>query len=412
MNRKNGKIDGQAIVLLVGALIAFVVLLLFIEDVLSPFIAFAATVLFLWPIRNQPLVKYVLGVVCILFFIWFFIETRGVLTPFLLSLILAYLFNPLVSRLERYGFPRWLSSLMILLLVLSVVTTLMVFLLPEFVNQLGDLVDLSVKYSKIASGWIESEGIRFLTENLNINYEKVQEFILNQVPDKIQDIFQSLFKTALDVTTALSRLVNQIFNLVLVPILFFYLLKDFERIKGWIKGIIPRSSTTKIVRYIKEIDRVLGGFFRGQLIVCTLVGILTTGLLTLFGVRYALILGLIAGVLNIIPLVGLFITLGIGILIGLLSPSPLIACIKIVVIIEAIQILEGNILTPHIVGDRVGLHPVWILFSVFIFAHFWGFFGLLIAVPTTAILRIFVADGLLHYRNRNAPQAAGEEPPP
>jgi len=412
MNRKNDKIGGQAIVLLVGALIAFVVLLLFIEDVLSPFIAFAAIFLFLWPIRHLPLVKYVLGVVSILFFIWFFIETRGVLTPFLLSLILAYLFNPLVSRLEKYRFPRWLSSLMILLLVLSVVTTLMVFLLPEFVTQLGDLVDLSVKYSKIASGWIESEGIRFLTENLKIDYEKVQEFVLNQVPGKIQDIFQSLFKTALDVTTALSRLVSQILNLVLVPILFFYLLKDFERIKGWIKEIMPRSSAAKIVHYIKEIDRVLGGFFRGQLIVCTLVGILTTGLLMLFGVRYALILGLIAGVLNIIPLVGLFITLGIGILIGLLSPSPLIACIKIVVIIEAIQILEGNILTPHIVGDRVGLHPAWVLFSIFIFAHFWGFLGLLIAVPTAAILRIFVADGLLFYRNRNAPQAAGEGPPP
>ncbi|MCJ7581383.1 MAG: AI-2E family transporter, partial [Candidatus Aminicenantes bacterium] len=122
MNRKNDKIGGQAIVLLVGALIAFVVLLLFIEDVISPFIAFAAVFLFLWPIRHLPLVKYVFGVVSILFLIWFFIETRGVLTPFLLSLILAYLFNPLVSRLEKYRFPRWLSSLMILLLVLSVVT--------------------------------------------------------------------------------------------------------------------------------------------------------------------------------------------------------------------------------------------------------------------------------------------------
>jgi predicted PurR-regulated permease PerM len=230
------------------------------------------------------------------------------------------------------------------------------------------------------------------------------------VPDKIQGIFEALSRTAGDLTAALSRLAGQVLNLILVPILFFYLLKDFNRIKDFIHCHLPKASSEKIRRYIRSINRIIGGFFRGQLIVCTIVAVLTTFLLYIFDVPYALILGLLAGILNIIPYIGLAITLTIGILIGLLSPQPLVTLLKTVIIIEAVQIMEGNVLSPRIVGNRVGLHPVWVIFSVLIFAHFWGIPGLLIAVPTAAIIKIFVSDFLDHYRKQNLPPAPESEP--
>jgi predicted PurR-regulated permease PerM len=406
---KNGRQNPYLVLLLAGAAAALGILLYFMKGVMSPLLAYLICMLFLWPVRKKTPIPFFMGAVSVIFMIWFLLESRGVLTPFVLAFVLAYLFNPLVTKLEKIKFRRWISSLLVVLLSLALVSTMMIFLLPEIVTQLGDLVELSVKYSKLASDWIGSEGVQFITETFRIDEVKLEEFVLTQVPDKIQAVFETLSKTAIDLTAALTRLVGQVLNLILVPILFFYLLKDFNRIKDFVRSHLPFASSRRILGYLKNIDRILGGFFRGQLIVCTIVAVVTTLLLFIFGVRYALILGLLAGILNIIPYIGLAITLFIGILIGLLSPNPLVALLKIVIIIEAVQIIEGNLLSPRIVGDRVGLHPVWLIFAVLIFAHFWGVLGLLIAVPTSAVLKLFFADWLDHYRGRNLP---GPEPEP
>jgi len=275
---------------------------------------------------------------------------------------------------------------------------------------MGDLVDLSVKYSKLASDWIGSEGVRFITDTFRIDESKLEEFVMTQVPDKLQGVFEALSKTAGDLTAGLTRLAGQVLNLILIPVLFFYLLKDFNRIKAFLRSHLPVASSARILNYIKGIDRVLGGFFRGQLIVCAIVAVLTFFILFVAGVPYALILGLIAGILNIIPYIGLGVTLIIGVLIGLLSPNPLVIILKTVIIIEAVQIIEGNILSPRIVGDRVGLHPVWVIFAVLVFSHFWGILGLLIAVPASAVIKLFVSDWLEQYRRRNAgAEPQGEE---
>jgi len=385
---KNGQKNPYLILLLASAAAVLGILLYSIRGVISPLLAFLIFLLLLWPVRQHKPIPFLMGAVTIIFLIWFLIVSRGILTPFVAAFVLAYLFNPLVTKMEKIKFRRWLSSLLIVLLVLAILATLMIFLLPEIVTQMGDLVDLSVKYSKLASDWISSQGVQFITETFRIDETKLEEFVLTQVPDKLQGVFETLSRTAVDLTAALSRLVGQVLNLILVPILFFYLLKDFNRIKNFIRSHLPIHLTSKIMGYAASIDRIMGGFFRGQLIVCSIVGVLTTFLLFLFDVPYALILGLLAGILNIIPYIGLAITLFIGILIGLLSPNPMVTVLKIVIIIEAVQIMEGNLLSPRIVGDRVGLHPVWVIFVVLVFAHFWGIPGLLVAVPTSAIIKI------------------------
>ena len=400
------------ILLLAGAAGALGILLYTIRDVISPLLAFLIFMLLLWPVRRHKPIPFLMGATTVIFLIWFLIVSRGILTPFVVAFVLAYLFNPLVTKMEKIKFRRWLSSLLIVLLVLALLATLMIFLLPEIVTQMGDLVDLSVEYSKLASDWISSQGVQFITDTFRIDEAKLEEFVLTQVPEKLQGVFETLSRTAVDLTAALTRLVGQVLNLILVPILFFYLLKDFNRIKAFIRSHLPFHLSDRIMGYVASIDRIMGGFFRGQFIVCTIVAILTTFLLFLFDVRYALILGLLAGILNIIPYIGLAITLFIGILVGLLSPNPMVAVLKIVIIIEAVQITEGNLLSPRIVGDRVGLHPVWVIFVVLVFAHFWGILGLLIAVPTSAIVKVFISDWLGQYRGRNLPPNPDPEPDP
>lgn len=395
--------DRLRMTLLIAFLALLIPFLFLIRVVVTPLLGYILLLLLLYPLRDMPLARYLAGILSLMFLLWFAVESRGILTPFVLAFGMAYLFDPLVRKLESIGMTRWLSALLIVLLVLGILSSLMIFLVPEVVDQLSELVNLSVKYSRLASDWIESEGIRLLTRTLKLDYQKLQDFLLTQVPDKIQGVFQTLAETAINVTGSLSRLIGQLLNLVLTPVLFFYLLKDFGRVKAYIRSLVPDSSRSRTYDYVDRIDKVIGGFFRGQLIVCLFVALLTGSLLMLFGIRYALILGLIAGILNIIPYVGLLITLAIGVLIGLLSPDPLISCLKIILIIEGIQILEGNLLSPRIVGDRVGLHPVWVIFSILVFSHFMGFFGLLIAVPTAAVFRIFAADALARIRKPDDP---------
>ncbi len=388
------------VLLMVGGLLVLSLLFYDIRDALTPIVLFALFVLFIAPLRQYPMIRYSMLVVGVAFVIWFVGDARDILTPFALSLILAYLFDPVIDWCERHRIPRWLSVLTIVLLVLAILVVLMFVLVPQVIEELGDLVRLSVTYSKEFSKWVESEGIVFLEKYVQIDENKISDFALNKLPSRIQQIFQTFFKSAISVTTAVSTAMGQLLNLVLVPFLFFYLLRDFDSIKRWIRDLMSKRQSQWVTDYFHRVDAVLSGFFRGQLIVCLIVGTVTTLGLWIFGIRYALILGIMAGLLNIIPYVGLAITLFFGILVGLFSPSPMLSVIKIVAVIEAVQILEGSFLSPRIVGDRVGLHPVWVIFAILFFSHFWGVLGIVIAVPTAAVIRMLISDALTLYRQR------------
>jgi predicted PurR-regulated permease PerM len=400
MDAKTSALKKYEVLLAVGGLLVLSLLLYDIRDALTPIVLLALFMLFVAPLRQYPMIRYTMLVVGVAFMIWFVGDARDILTPFALSLILAYLFDPVIDWCERHRIPRWLSVLMIVLLVLAILVVLMFVLVPQVIEELGDLVRLSVKYSKEFSKWVESEGIVFLQKYVQIDQNKISDFALNKLPSRIQQIFQTFFKSAVSVTTAVSTAMGQLLNLVLVPFLFFYLLRDFDSIKRWIRELMPKRRSQWASDFFHRVDAVLSGFFRGQLIVCLIVGTLTTLGLWIFGIRYALILGIMAGLLNIVPYVGLAITLFFGILVGLFSPSPLLSVIKIVAVIEGIQILEGSFLSPRIVGDRVGLHPAWVIFAILIFSHVWGLLGIVVAVPTAAVIRMLLSDALTLYRQR------------
>jgi predicted PurR-regulated permease PerM len=393
------KLQKYEMLLFAGALLMLAALLYTLLDILNPLYLTLILIALLLPLRGHKLVRHFMILVVCVFFLWFVEETRRILTPFVLSFALAYLFDPLVTRLERWRIPRWISVFTIVILVILGFVALLIIFIPQIIREINDLISRSVEYRNTIANWIETHGMALLSR-LNMDSEKVQDYAIEVLPDRIQSFLQTLFKGAITISSAVSAAVGQILNLILVPFLFFYLLKDFSKIKRWVRRMMPLDTGWVFEDYIVRIDRIISGFFRGQLIVCLVVGILTTVGLLILGVNYPLLLGVLAGVLNIIPYIGLAITLVFGVVIGLFSPSPLWTVLKIVLVIEVIQIFEGSLLSPRIVGDRVGLHPAWVICAILIFSHFWGLFGLIIAVPFAATLKIFLSIGMQHYRKK------------
>ncbi|MBN1996511.1 AI-2E family transporter [candidate division KSB1 bacterium] len=388
----------QTVIVICGILLIGVLLYL-VRSILSPLLLLLVIFIFLLPFRQLRITRSMLVLAALVFFVWFIREAAQLLIPFFLSFVVAYLFDPLVDRFERWKIPRWISVLSIELFVLALFVLLVIVLLPQIINEFRDLITVSVDYSNRFAVWLQNDALIIL-QRLHVDISKIQEVAFQDLSGKVQTIIETTLKSAINITSTLSTALGQLINLILVPFLLFYFLKDFDKIKKWVIGLFPVETGTIFENYLRRIDNILSGFFRGQLIVGLIVGTLTGGGLLLLGVKYSLILGVMAGLSTIVPYVGLLITLGFGIVVGIFSPFPLITCIKIVGVIEAVQIMEGSFLAPRIVGDRVGLHPVWVIFSILVFSHFGGFLGLVVAVPTAATLKIFIQTGLDHYRNK------------
>ncbi len=390
------------ILLIIGAALLLAMLLYAFREVLSPPIAGAVLIMFLLPLPSHPIKRSLILLTVFLFAVWFTLKTAVILMPFIVSLALAYLFDPVVDRMEKFRLPRTLGVLIIVLLVIGIFTLASIFLVPQIVRELKELIDQSLVYSNKLADWVQQDGLAFL-QRFGADNEKLKEIAANELPARLQQVLVAFFKGALNVTSAVSAAFGQMLNLVLIPFLFFYLLKDIDRLKNWFGGLFVSREGWLSEANLEKIDDVLSGYIRGQLIVCLVVGVVTGVALSVLGIRYALILGIVAGVLNLVPYIGLAITLVLGLLVGIFSPSPLLTCIKIVVVIEAVQIIEGAVLSPRIVGERVGLHPALVMLAILVFSHFWGIVGLLVAVPLAAIIKVLASAGYNRYCKRPLP---------
>lgn len=325
-----------------------------------------------------------IGIAAVLL-IWFFIHARGVLFPFIVSFVLAYLFKPLADRLEDRKVPRTLAVLILLILTLGILVLGGLILIPSLVKEIQELMGQIPKLAGQLADLIENNLSRLLA-SLKIDWMKIQQGLLEEIPSRAEKVLSNLSKGIAGIGT----FVSQIFNIILIPILTFYFLKDYEQIRRWILDFIPRKYRNIVTFYQWRLNRIIGGYIRGQLIVCSIVGILTGAGLALFGIPFAILLGVVAGLLNIIPYIGLYISLGLALLTAFFTAGPLIAMLKIGGVFLFVQSLEGYIISPKIVGKRVGLHPLAVIFSILVFARFFGFWGLIIGVPTAALIKFLI----------------------
>jgi predicted PurR-regulated permease PerM len=356
------------------------------HTILSPILIGSALLFILFGQRETLIARQLIIAVMIIFAIWIFLKAQTVFFSLFFSYLLAYLFNPLVDRLgEKWRIPRTMGVLIVLLLTLGLLILMGSLLVPSLVTEIQVLIHRSQNLPDQIARFVE-ENLPKVAGFLMVDTARLKETLTDQIPVGFDQLLSNLLKGVMTVGSFL----GQLLNVVLIPIMTFYLLKDFYTIKSWFLGLIPRIHRSAYYFYLWRFNRILGGYLRGQVIVCVIVGVLTGFGLAVLGVPFAILLGVLTGLLNFIPFIGLYISLGLAFLVCLLTADPVLTMLKVGSVFVLVQGSEVYVISPKIMGERVGLHPVAVIFSMLVFSRFFGFWGLLIGVPTAAVIKYFI----------------------
>ena len=320
---------------------------------------------------------------------------RGALLPFVAGMGVAYLLDPVADRLERLGLPRTAAALVIIFAFLLSVALVLVILVPILSDQIAGLIARAPGYIDELRREVQPM-LRKLRSNLTPSQAaQVDEAIKSHAGDVLGWVGQVLSS----IVYGGAALLNLLGLLFVMPVVAFYMIRDWDRLVAHIDGLLPLHSADTIRSLAREIDARLSGFVRGQTIVCLLLGTWYATGLTIVGLDFALLLGIGAGMLSIIPYLGNIVGLTISLLLAAAQFDSWVSVALVAGVFLSGQVLEGNFISPKIVGDRVGLHPVWLLFAVTAGAVLLGITGALLAVPTAAAVGVLVRYGVQRYRN-------------
>ncbi len=324
-------------------------------------------------------------------------ELRGVLTPIALALAIAYLLDPLVDRFEARRVPRGAAITIVLTIMGCVVGLFLLLVVPGMVREvlsfIGELPDEIADLMHRLEPTLAARGIAIphdFTQALE-QFEIAPGDIASHGAEAVAAILRFVLGgTASAIGVAASALI--------VPVLAFYLLYDFDRMTAGARDLIPARIRSWVVEIALEIDAVLGQFVRGQLLVMMIMGALYAMAYSAVGIRLAVPIGLVAGLLAFIPYIGGGSALGMGLLMCFVDWTGWTKPVLVVVAYLICQALEGFVIIPRVVGDKVGLPAVWVLVALMIGGELFGFLGVLLAVPAAAVVKIFVVRGLRFYK--------------
>jgi len=331
---------------------------------------------------------------------------RQVLLPFVLGAGIAYLLDPLADRLQRFGISRLAATIMITIAATMVMIALIVGLLPLLIDQLASFATslprlfekLRLLATQLADTWLSGYGAKF---DLGI------EDAVKQIAQKAPSLLQRL---AFSVWSGGMAFVNFLALLLVTPVVAVYLLKDWDNMIDKVDSWLPREHAETIRGLAVEIDTVISGFVRGQGTILVLLSAFYVAGLNLIGLDYALVIGLGSGLISFIPYVGAIVGLVVGGTVAVLQFWPeWPPIVGVLAVFFVGQTIEGNVLSPLIVGERVGLHPVWLILALFVFSFLFGLVGLLLAVPLAAAIGVLVRFALGIYLQSHFYQ--GDAPP-
>lgn len=318
-------------------------------------------------------------VFCVLLYV-----LKGVLLPFVLGMAIAYFFDPVCDRLEEFGWSRTLATSAVTAVFVLILLLLLLVILPAVIAQLVDLLNQLPSYIETLRGAVNAWVARMRLETDPIFFEKIEESLSGSV-GQIATWAASALGGVLAGGLAL---LNFISLLVLTPVVTFFLLRDWDRMVEKIDSWLPRQHAPTIRDLASQIDTMLAGWVRGVGIVCLLLATFYCIALTLAGLNSALIVGLVAGFLSFIPFIGAAIGLVASVGLALLQFDSYINVLIVAAIFGIGQAVEGNFLTPKLVGERVGLHPVVVIFALLAGGVVLGFTGVLLAVPLAAVIGV------------------------
>ncbi|WP_066637770.1 AI-2E family transporter [Desulfolucanica intricata] len=313
--------------------------------------------------------------------LYFLYLIRILFIPLLLAIVFSYLLNPLVTAMEKKGTSRVWAILIAYLAVFIILAAILMYGVPKLIQQLNKFVDTLPVYIHQVQSFIQAIQSRYAHLELPQGMRQI-------IQQRINWIEQTLLFMVSRIISGLIGLVSYIFYFLMAPIISFYILKDLELLKEKTEKLLPKRYASDILGLVREIDKVLSSFIRGYFTVCLIVGVLTGLAMALLGIEFALILGIIAGLTELIPYFGPVIGALPALVLAFLKSQWLV--LKVIIVVLIIHQLEANIISPKILGDRVGLHPLTIIIVILAGGQLGGIMGLLIAVPVAAILKVFI----------------------
>jgi predicted PurR-regulated permease PerM len=342
-----------------------------------------------------PRTAYIVGAILLVGYVVYWL--RDILTPIFLAFVIAYVLDPVVDRLEAWKVPRPAGIAIVLGGVLGVLALFLALILPDIASDVAGVAQelptqLASLWSKIEP-WLEQRGVTVphsmteWAERLGTYATDVAKSILAPAGN----VLRSLMGGTLSVLGSLAAA-------LIVLVLAVYLLNDFDRITAGARELIPLRWRETVTGYAREIDEMLSHFVRGQVTVMAILAVLYSAAYALLGVRLAVPIGIVAGILNFIPYLGSAFALAAGLLMSLLGGWDFWQLVGVVLAYTTIQTLEGFVITPRVVGKTVGLSEVWVLVALFIGGESFGFLGVLLALPAAAVAKIFVAHAVQYYR--------------
>ena len=335
----------------------------------------------------QQLKYWGIAAAVLVFVLWLL---GDVIMPFLLGGALAYVLDPVADRLEKLGLSRVLSVTLITLGSLVFFIVMATAVIPTLIEQATALIAAAPQvFARLQAS--VSDALPDLMDG-----DGALASHLARLGEAVQSRAGALLQTVLN---SAAGFVNVLVLIVIVPVVTFYLLLDWDRMIAQVDELLPREHAPTIRMLAQQIDRTLASFIRGQGTVCVILGLYYSIALALVGLNFGFVIGAIAGALTFIPYVGALVGGGLAIGMALFQFWGEWWWIVIVwAIFQSGQFVEGNILTPKLVGSSVGLHPVWLIFALSVFGALFGFVGLLVAVPVAAVIGVLTRFGIGHYR--------------
>ena len=319
---------------------------------------------------------------------------RGILLPFLVGMAMAYLLDPAADRLQRWGLGRTLATLVITASFTIVLLAALLLVLPPLAGQAAELASNLPGYLERLRGsvvpWVSNIVARTeLTEQVST------EGLLERFSGRAMEFLGTALSGILQSGLAFLNLLSLIF---VTPVVTFYLIRDWDRMMTKVRDIIPRDELPTAERLAHELDEVLVGAIRGQGLVCLFLAAFYATGLWLVDLQYGLIIGLLTGLFSFIPYIGMAVGFCVGMAVAAFQFQDLWMIALVAAIFGLGQFIEGNLVTPRLVGARIRVHPVWLIFAVLAGAVLFGLLGAFLAVPAAAVLGVFIRFAVERYR--------------
>jgi len=398
---------GMRLVGLVAPAVLLLALLLWtVHEVLSPLPVFALLWIVLWPERRNRHVARLLAAATALVTLWLFWIAGSLVAPFVLGLAFAYLLSPAVAWLAERRVPRALGSVLVVIPFLLLIVLLLVLLIPAVGKQVVQLAQqLPLLFNRLAD-WLDRLRTSFLAANQGLLSEaqaaKLRSLSTGDlaavVQGRWQDILSAAWGGVIGIGKGVSLSLTILGYVVVTPVVTYHLLNSWQKITAWVQGLVPPARRGELFTFVDEYDRQLGRYVRGTLTEATLVATLTGVGLGIVGFPGALLMAVSAGLGNLIPYIGLPLSLIPGLILALTSGAIGPSLLQLVVVYGIVILMDQVLMGPRIVGGAVGLNPVWVMIALALFGLLLGFVGLLVAIPLAVLVKMLATRALARYR--------------